>query len=107
MVLADAYINRQPYYATFHAAAGAVVCWVYLAFLILFTASGGVNAAGLEGVYPEFRLASTLMQDVFTPAKVVMVELFILVPILNAMYWCMLWARRRARVVAKHGQQRG
>lgn len=106
MVLIDAYSNRQPYYATFHAAIGAIVCWAYLAFIIIFTAAGGVNAAGQVGVYPEFRLPSTLLQDVFTPAKVVIVELFILAPTFNALYWCMLWARRRARVAAKHGQQR-
>ena len=30
-----------------------------------------------------------------------LVELFLFVPVLNSLYWCMLWARRRARVAAK------
>ena len=32
---------------------------------------------------------------------ITLIELFIFVSLFNTLYWCMLWARRRARVAAK------
>ena len=34
--------------------------------------------------------------------KVAMFQLFVILPYFNALYWAVVWARRRARVAAKH-----
>ena len=101
-VLFDGTINRQPYYAAFHGFVGVAVCWGYLAFVITFTALGGTSAAGVGYIYRELQLPSPFDLDAFlTPGKLVFVETLVLVPAFNALYWCVVWARRRARVTAK------
>ena len=146
LVLIDAWINRQPYYATFHAFVGMAFCWGYLLFNLAFTLAGGTDEAGNPYVYSQLwwrpttadavsRFFSTgthspgtnlycvfasLVSWRYGPSrhlqrippracvcaagKIVIVEILILAPIANALYWCMLWARRRARVAAKQSE---
>jgi len=102
IVLLDAWVNRQPYYATYHAMWGTVVSWAYLAFNVVYVLNGGNNELGLPYIYRalNWRTALTLEQFM-TPGKLTVIELFVFIPLLNMLYWCMLWARRRARVAAK------
>jgi len=107
LVLIDAWINRQPYYATFHAFVGMAFCWGYLLFNLAFTLAGGTDEAGNPYVYSQLWWRPTTADAVsrfFSTGKIVIVEILILAPIANALYWCMLWARRRARVAAKQSE---
>jgi len=98
MVLIDAWINRQPYYASFHGLLGCAFCYAYLAFNVGWVLSGGTDADGHDYIYSAFKSTSGSLAKFFTAGKVSMFEMFVLLPFLNLLYWCMLWARRRARV---------
>lgn len=41
LVLLDAWINRQPYYAAFHSLFGVAFCWGYLIFNVAYVLAGG------------------------------------------------------------------
>jgi len=101
MAILDAWINRQPYYATYHAFLGALTCWGYLVFNVVFTLVGQNNELGQPYIYRALNWRTTDIARQVTPGKVTVAEVFFFVPLLNALYWCMLWARRRARVAAK------
>ena len=105
MVMLDAWINRQPYYGTYHAFCGAAAAWSYLIFTAVWTlALDGVNERGEPYIYRALNWHINVVKDLshfVTPGKFIVVELFLFVPLFNALYWCMLWARRRARVAAK------
>jgi len=98
LVFLDLYVNRQPYYATFHGFCGILFCWGYLLFNILYTAvAGGTDEHGNNYVYRQLNWAQYM-----SAGKLLMLEIFVLLPYFNALYWSVVWARRRARVIAKH-----
>ena len=101
IVLIDSWVNRQPYYATFHAFAGALCCWGYMLFNVVYVLTGGRNELDMPYIYRALNWRATNLQHFVTPGKITLLELFALLPLFNALYWCMLWARRRARVAAK------
>jgi hypothetical protein len=101
MTILDAWINRQPYYATYHSLTGCLMCYGYLIFNIVFVAIGGHNESGNPYIYRSLAWRASGMAEWITPGKITIIELFIFVPFFNMLYWCMLWARRRARVAAK------
>jgi len=102
MVLFDLYINRQPYYAAYHGLVGLVFVYVYLLFNAIYVTAGGTDALGHDYIYKAFASpdTETSAQAFFSAGKVAFFELFLVVPFLNVLFWCMLWARRRARVSA-------
>ena len=102
MALLDAWINRQPYYATYHSFWGMLFCWGYLIFNISFVMAGGDTGTNFPYIYPalNWRSAGDL-SHFLTPGKMIIVEVLAFVPLFNSLYWCMLWSRRRARVAAK------
>jgi len=101
VTLLDAWINRQPYYATFHSFVGAAVVWGYLIFSIVWVALGYTNDQDEPYLYRAMNWKQSNLDAWITPGKLVVIEVFGFIPIFNALYWCMLWARRRARVAAK------
>jgi len=101
IVLLDAWINRQPYYATFHAFLGVTFNYAYFLFLCLYSALGGTNALGHTFIYGQFDLSTGTIGTVLQPSLLCFTEALLLVPALAAMYWCALWARRRAMIAAK------
>jgi len=101
MTILDAWINRQPYYATFHSVCGVFMCWGYLLFNIIFVGLGGTNETGDHFIYRTLEWRFRSLDQFITPGKVTVVEFFFFIPFFNMLYWCMLWARRRARVAAK------
>ena len=104
LVLFDGWINRQPYYATYHAFWGAGACWAYLLFNVLFVLGGGTDEYGRPYLYPSAAWKARTLEAWVHPGKIIFLELIILIPVGNCLYWCMLWARRRARVLIKHSQ---
>ena len=102
IVLLDAWINRQPYYATYHGFIGCLTSWGYLAFNITYVLTGGTNEAGQPYIYRAFNWLTPHMERHVSAGRLVLLECFCILPLFNALYWCMLWARRRARVAAKH-----
>ena len=101
IVLLDAYLNRQPYYASFHSFCGVFICFAYLLFNIIFVCVGGLNEEGRNTIYPGLRWHTRSLELWFTGGKITFIEFLVFLPILNSLYWCMLWARRRARVAQK------
>ena len=98
----DAFLNRQPYYASFHGFLGVGFCWSYLLLLILYPLLGGTNEENQPFIYEQWpQSAWSSLGQVFTAAKVVTVEVFLFVPTLHALYWCSIWSIRRARVAAR------
>jgi len=98
----DAFLNRQPYYASFHGFLGVGFCWSYLLLLILYPLLGGTNEQNQPFIYEQWpQSAWSSLGQVFTAAKVVTVEVFLFVPTLHALYWCSIWSIRRARVAAR------
>ena len=70
-----------------------------------YVLTGGLNERGLPYVYRALNWATAHNLEQFvTPGKITVCELFFFVPLFNALYWCMLWARRRARVAATNKQ---
>ena len=51
LFLLDTFVNRQPYYASFHALIGAVAIWGYLGFTAIYEAAGGVDEWGHSYIY--------------------------------------------------------
>lgn len=98
MVFFDAWVNRQPYYAAFHGLIGLVFCYSYLVFNIVYIALGGTDAYGNNYIYAALPNDYSSLSKIFSSGRVAMYEIFLIFPILNVLYWCMLWARRRARV---------
>ena len=63
--------------------------------------TGGLNENGLPYIYRAWNWLTPSLERQVTPGAVTLLELFAFLPLFNALYWCMLWARRRARVAAK------
>ena len=61
----------------------------------------GVNEQGQPYIYRQLPWRAESVDAFLSTGQVVLLEVFLLLPIANALYWCMLWARRRARVDAK------
>ena len=104
LVLLDAWINRQPYYASFHGLMGVGACWSYLGFNVLYVLCGGTDEYGRPYLYPATAWKASTLESWVHPGKLLFLELMLLVPVANLLYWCMLWARRRARVAVKQSQ---
>ena len=102
LVLFDGYLNRQPVYACFHGLVGALACWAYLLFNIVFTVAGGTDGSGMPYIYRSTRWSDNRREAWMSVGKLTFLEVVVLLPIGNALYWCMLWARRRARVQAMY-----
>lgn len=95
----DLYVNRQPYYASFHGFCGILFCWGYLIFNIVYTVlADGTDENGNPYVQRQLN-----WHQYMSAGKLVMLELWGLLPYFNALYWGVVWARRRARVAAKYG----
>ena len=101
MVFTDAWINRQPYYATFHAFLGIAFNWGYALFLILYCYFGGTNAAGNMIVYQQFFVPEVKLVHLMQFDQIVLLGAWVVLPLYCAMYWCALWARRRALIASK------
>ena len=101
MALLDAWINRQPYYATFHAFIGAAFCVSYMVFNFVYVVTGLTNEDGMPYIYRQLNWRTRTVARFVTPGKITILEMFFFIPVFNMLYWCMLWARRRARVAAK------
>ena len=72
-------------------------CWGYLIFNVVYTvAFKGTDADGNHYVYRQLNWAQYM-----SAGKLAMLQLLVLLPYFNALYWCVVWARRRARVTAK------
>lgn len=84
-------------YATVHGLFGCAVCWGYLLLLILYPVLGGHNEQGWPYIYSQFYGAWSLGRAL-SAAKVFTTQTLVLVPVTNALYWCVIWAVRRARV---------
>ena len=104
LVLIDAWINRQPYYASFHALMGVVACWGYLLFNVLYVLGGGTDEYGRPYLYPAAAWRASTLEAWVHPGKLIFLEVMLFIPVANLLYWCMLWARRRARVAVKQSQ---
>jgi len=102
LVLFDLYINRQPYYAAYHGLVGLAFVYSYLAFNAIYVTAGGTDALGHDYIYKAFASpdTETSAQAFFSAGKLSFLEIFLVLPFLNLLFWCMLWARRRARVSA-------
>jgi len=94
LVYLDLYVNRQPYYASFHGFCGIIFCWTYVLFNYLF-------CVGKDNEVYIYRQLN--WRQYMSAGKLVMLQLFLLLPYFNALYWGVVWARRRARVAAKLG----
>jgi len=103
LVMIDAFINRQPYYATFHAFLGCFICWSYFVFLILYPALGGTNEKDEPYIYHQWPTPTSWskLSQIFTIAKIFTFEILVGLPLFFVLYWCTLWSVRRARVAAK------
>jgi len=98
LVYLDLWVNRQPYYGSFHGFCGIIFCWGYLIFNLLYVlAFDGGDENGNDFVYRQLD-----WHKYMTAGKLLMIEFFVLLPYFNAFYWAVVWARRRARVAAKH-----
>lgn len=94
----DLFVNRQPYYASFHGLCGVIFCWGYIIFNVVYTeAFNGTDVNGNHFVYRQLN-----WRQYTSAGKVAMFQLFVILPYFNALYWAVVWARRRARVAAKH-----
>ena len=70
LTILDAWVNRQPYYATFHAFVGVLCCWGYLIFNVVWVLTGGHNEMGLPYIYRSFNWLSADVAHFFTPGKI-------------------------------------
>jgi len=97
----DAWINRQPYYATFHAFLGIAFNWGYALFLIIYCILGGTDAGGGKIIYEQFYVPEFTLVHIMQYDQVIIMCAWFVLPVYCAMYWCALWARRRALIASK------
>lgn len=96
MVLLDMWVNRQPYYYSFHACFGVTICLCYLIFTVVYWAAGGTDSFGNPYIY-----RSLYWNRPMSAGKLVMMILLVIFPCFNALFWFLIWARRRVLVAAK------
>ena len=102
MALLDLIINRQPYYASFHALAGCLLCWGYAIFTITCYFTDITDAVGHRYIYPELAWAVPLRGGgSVTGSKLLAMNIFLVTPLLNYGYWFLIWARRRVFLSTK------
>jgi len=102
LVLLDLCVNRQPYYATYHGLWGCLFCWGYIIFTIVAYFLNVTDAVGHRYVYPYLAWGVPLKGGgPVTGAKLLLCNIFLLVPVFNLLYWFLLWARRRVHVSTK------
>ena len=95
LMLLDLWINRQPYYAGFHALIGTATCWAYVGFTAIYWAAGGRDRAGHKYIYPQ------LDWSAYSSGKTVLLIILLVFPLFNVFYWFLIWARRRVLVALK------
>jgi len=102
LVWADLVVNRQPYYASFHALLGCLTCWGYIAFTVAYYFTHGTDSIGHPYIYPQLSWAVPLRGGgSVTGGKLLAMNIFLLAPTFNYMYWFLVWARRRVILSSK------
>ena len=96
MVALDAWVNRQPYYATFHGSLGLLLCWGFFAFSLLHWHTGGTNEFGDPYIYWALCWGRAM-----SPGKLLLTLLFLLYPLFTFLFWMVVWARRRLLLTTK------
>jgi len=105
--LLDLLFNRQPYYAQVSAMSGIAFCWAYFLFAGLFEVLGGTDRWGHTYIYRCLDWSFPISGGgVYTTGKLLYLNLYIAVPLINYVYWVLLWARRRALAVAPRNKGR-
>jgi len=95
-------VNRQPYYASYHALFGCLLCWGYVLFTIIAYFAGVTDSDGHRYIYSYLAWGVPLRGGgAVTGAKLLLMNLFLLTPLLNYMYWFLVWARRRVHFSTK------
>jgi hypothetical protein len=97
IVLIDAAVNGQSYYASVHALWGALFCWAWLAFSVVWEAMGGFDRYGHSYIYRcldwSYPIAGGGRN---AQGKLTILNIFVFIPCANYLFWLLLWARRRA-----------
>jgi len=96
ITLLDMWINRQPYYYSFHAVFGVSVNLLYLLFTVIYWAADGKDFFNNPYIY-----RALSWERPMSAGKLVMLILFVLCPCFNCLFWFLIWARRRVLVAAK------
>jgi len=96
IVLLDMWINRQPYYYSFHAIFGVTINLVYLLFTVIYWAADGKDFFNNPYIY-----RALSWERPMSAGKLVLLILFVLCPCFNCLFWFLIWARRRVLVAAK------
>lgn len=102
IVLLDMIFNRQPYYSSFHGLGGILFVWAYFIFATVFEFAGGTDAWGHTYIYRclDWSFPWTGGGS-YSAGKALYIIFFTLVPVLNYLFWLLLWTRRRALVSRK------
>ncbi|KAL1504474.1 hypothetical protein AB1Y20_010879 [Prymnesium parvum] len=102
MAWLDLILNRQPYYASYHALLGCVFCWGYILFTVICYAADVTDSQGHRYIYPYLAWGVPLQGGgAITGAKLLLMNLFLLTPLINYFYWFLVWARRRVHISTK------
>jgi len=102
VTMADLVVNRQPYYATFHALIGILFTWGYLLFTIVYYYAGGTDSYGHAYIYEYLNWGTPLRGGGgVTGGKTILINFFVIFPCLNLLYWALVWVRRRVLVSSK------
>jgi len=96
IVLLDMWINRQPYYYSFHAVFGVSINLLYLLFTVIYWAADGKDFFNNPYIY-----RALSWERPMSAGKLVLLILFVLCPCFNCLFWFLIWARRRVLVAAK------
>ena len=106
LVAIDTGFSRQPYYASFHALAGVFFSWGYLLYNVLWEVLGGRNLHGQTYIYRCLDWSYPLQGGGHNAAgKMMFLNLFIVIPVANYLYWLLIWARRRVMNIDNASKQ--
>lgn len=98
----DLIVNRQPYYASFHGILGCIMCWGYILFTVLCYLCNITDSQGHRYIYPYLSWGTPLRGGgAITGGKLLLLNIFILTPVINFTYWFLVWARRRVHFSTK------